>query len=154
MKIRAAVLEEFGKPLAVREVDLAEPKAGEALVRNIPSAVVRQQDSERGPRRRAAEEADHRAGARRRLPSARSRPSAPARGTRLPSASADFAPFFFWLAENGDGDEAYARAHEPIDARQRAAQRGGDRERGGAEVAERDGETDGSGREAGEEEGP
>ena len=33
MKIRAAVLEEFGKPLVVQEVDLAEPKAGEALVR-------------------------------------------------------------------------------------------------------------------------
>jgi S-(hydroxymethyl)glutathione dehydrogenase/alcohol dehydrogenase len=33
VKIRAAVLEEFGKPLAVQEVDLAEPKAGEVLVR-------------------------------------------------------------------------------------------------------------------------
>ena len=33
MKMRAAVLEEFGKPLEVREVDLAEPKAGEVLVR-------------------------------------------------------------------------------------------------------------------------
>jgi len=33
MKIRAAVLEEFGKPLVVREVDLAEPKTGEVLVR-------------------------------------------------------------------------------------------------------------------------
>ena len=33
MKIRAAVLEEFGAPLAVQEVDLAEPKAGEVLVR-------------------------------------------------------------------------------------------------------------------------
>src|SRR6476659_7880075 len=33
MKIRAAVLEEFGAPLAVQQVDLAEPKAGEALVR-------------------------------------------------------------------------------------------------------------------------
>ena len=33
MKIRAAVLEEFGQPLAVQQVDLAEPKAGEALVR-------------------------------------------------------------------------------------------------------------------------
>jgi S-(hydroxymethyl)glutathione dehydrogenase / alcohol dehydrogenase len=33
VKIRAAVLEEFGQPLAVREVDLAEPKAGEVLVR-------------------------------------------------------------------------------------------------------------------------
>jgi len=33
MKIRAAVLEEFAKPLVVQEVDLAAPKAGEALVR-------------------------------------------------------------------------------------------------------------------------
>src|SRR5918911_140337 len=33
MRMRAAVLEEFGQPLAVQEVDLAEPKAGEVLVR-------------------------------------------------------------------------------------------------------------------------
>src|SRR3954447_18734815 len=33
MKIRAAVLEEFGQPLNVTEVELAEPKAGEVLVR-------------------------------------------------------------------------------------------------------------------------
>jgi S-(hydroxymethyl)glutathione dehydrogenase/alcohol dehydrogenase len=33
MRIRAAVLEEFGRPLVVQEVELAEPKAGEALVR-------------------------------------------------------------------------------------------------------------------------
>src|ERR1700761_3945428 len=33
MRIRAAVLEEFGNPLAVQEVDLAEPRAGEVLVR-------------------------------------------------------------------------------------------------------------------------
>jgi len=33
MRIRAAVLEEFGAPLRVQEVDLAEPRAGEALVR-------------------------------------------------------------------------------------------------------------------------
>src|SRR5205823_4475065 len=33
MKIRAAVLEEFGAPLEVQELDLAEPKAGEVLVR-------------------------------------------------------------------------------------------------------------------------
>lgn len=33
MKIRAAVLEEFGKPLVVQEVDLAEPKQGEVLVK-------------------------------------------------------------------------------------------------------------------------
>ena len=33
MKIRAAVLEEFGQPLVVQEVDLAEPGPGEVLVR-------------------------------------------------------------------------------------------------------------------------
>jgi S-(hydroxymethyl)glutathione dehydrogenase / alcohol dehydrogenase len=33
MKMRAAVLEEFGKPLVVQDVDLAEPRAGEVLVR-------------------------------------------------------------------------------------------------------------------------
>src|SRR5918911_3606289 len=33
MKIRAAVLEQFGRPLEVQELDLAEPRAGEALVR-------------------------------------------------------------------------------------------------------------------------
>src|SRR5207244_12394773 len=33
VRIRAAVLEEFGQPLAVQEVELEEPKAGEALVR-------------------------------------------------------------------------------------------------------------------------
>src|SRR5436305_4531449 len=33
MKIRAAVLEECGKPLVVQELDLAEPRAGEVLVR-------------------------------------------------------------------------------------------------------------------------
>ncbi|HEY7004255.1 MAG TPA: alcohol dehydrogenase catalytic domain-containing protein [Gaiellaceae bacterium] len=33
MRIRAAVLEEFGSPLQVQEVDLAEPRAGEVLVR-------------------------------------------------------------------------------------------------------------------------
>jgi S-(hydroxymethyl)glutathione dehydrogenase / alcohol dehydrogenase len=33
MKVRAALLEEFGQPLVVQEVELAEPKAGEALVR-------------------------------------------------------------------------------------------------------------------------
>jgi S-(hydroxymethyl)glutathione dehydrogenase/alcohol dehydrogenase len=33
VRIRAAVLEEFGQPLAVQEVDLAEPQAGEVLVR-------------------------------------------------------------------------------------------------------------------------
>jgi S-(hydroxymethyl)glutathione dehydrogenase/alcohol dehydrogenase len=33
VEIRAAVLEEFGQPLVVQTVDLAEPKAGEVLVR-------------------------------------------------------------------------------------------------------------------------
>jgi len=33
MKIRAAVLEEFGQPLAVQEVELAEPRRGEVLMR-------------------------------------------------------------------------------------------------------------------------
>ncbi len=33
MRIRAAVLEEFGAPLAVQEVDLAPPREGEVLVR-------------------------------------------------------------------------------------------------------------------------
>jgi S-(hydroxymethyl)glutathione dehydrogenase/alcohol dehydrogenase len=33
MRIRAAVLEEFGAPLAVQEVDLADPAKGEVLVR-------------------------------------------------------------------------------------------------------------------------
>jgi S-(hydroxymethyl)glutathione dehydrogenase/alcohol dehydrogenase len=33
VKIRAAVLEEFGEPLVVQELDLAEPRAGEVLVR-------------------------------------------------------------------------------------------------------------------------
>ena len=39
MKIRAAVLEEFGKPLVVQEVDLAEPGPGEALVRLVACGV-------------------------------------------------------------------------------------------------------------------
>src|SRR4029450_10380335 len=33
MQIRAAVLEEFGAPLQVQEIELDEPRAGEALVR-------------------------------------------------------------------------------------------------------------------------
>jgi S-(hydroxymethyl)glutathione dehydrogenase/alcohol dehydrogenase len=33
MKIRAAVLEQFGEPLTVQEVELSEPRAGEVLVR-------------------------------------------------------------------------------------------------------------------------
>ena len=39
MKIRAAVLEEFGKPLNVTEVDLAEPRQGEVLVRLVACGV-------------------------------------------------------------------------------------------------------------------
>jgi S-(hydroxymethyl)glutathione dehydrogenase/alcohol dehydrogenase len=39
MKMRAAVLEEFGAPLAVQEVELAEPKAGEVLVRLVACGV-------------------------------------------------------------------------------------------------------------------
>jgi S-(hydroxymethyl)glutathione dehydrogenase/alcohol dehydrogenase len=39
MRIRAAVLEEFAAPLVVQEVDLAEPKAGEVLVRLVACGV-------------------------------------------------------------------------------------------------------------------
>jgi S-(hydroxymethyl)glutathione dehydrogenase/alcohol dehydrogenase len=39
MKIRAAVLEEFGQPLVVQEVDLQEPQAGEVLVRLVACGV-------------------------------------------------------------------------------------------------------------------
>jgi S-(hydroxymethyl)glutathione dehydrogenase / alcohol dehydrogenase len=39
VKIQAAVLEEFGRPLVVQEVDLAEPRAGEALVRLVACGV-------------------------------------------------------------------------------------------------------------------
>src|SRR5438132_8763482 len=39
MRIRAAVLEDFGAPLAVQEVELAEPKSGEALVRLVACGV-------------------------------------------------------------------------------------------------------------------
>jgi S-(hydroxymethyl)glutathione dehydrogenase/alcohol dehydrogenase len=39
MKIRAAVLEEFGQPLVVQEVDLAEPGPGEVLVRLVACGV-------------------------------------------------------------------------------------------------------------------
>ena len=39
MKIRAAVLEEFGRPLVVQDVDLDEPRAGEALVRLVACGV-------------------------------------------------------------------------------------------------------------------
>jgi S-(hydroxymethyl)glutathione dehydrogenase/alcohol dehydrogenase len=39
MKIRAAVLEEFGRPLAVQQLELAEPRAGEVLVRLVACGV-------------------------------------------------------------------------------------------------------------------
>src|SRR5438128_421310 len=39
MKIRAAVLEEFGAPLEVQQLDLAEPRAGEVLVRLVACGV-------------------------------------------------------------------------------------------------------------------
>src|SRR6184192_3608709 len=39
MKIRAAVLEEFGRPLMVQELDLAEPKKGEVLVRLVACGI-------------------------------------------------------------------------------------------------------------------
>jgi S-(hydroxymethyl)glutathione dehydrogenase/alcohol dehydrogenase len=39
MRMRAAVLEEFGQPLAVQEVDLEEPRAGEVLVRLVACGV-------------------------------------------------------------------------------------------------------------------
>ena len=39
MKIRAAVLEEFGKPLEVQQLDLADPKDGEVLVRLVACGV-------------------------------------------------------------------------------------------------------------------
>jgi S-(hydroxymethyl)glutathione dehydrogenase / alcohol dehydrogenase len=39
VKIRAAVPQEFGEPLEVQELDLAEPKAGEVLVRLVACGV-------------------------------------------------------------------------------------------------------------------
>ncbi|NUR78128.1 MAG: alcohol dehydrogenase catalytic domain-containing protein [Thermoleophilia bacterium] len=39
MRIRAAVLEEFGAPLVVQDVELDEPRAGEALVRLVACGV-------------------------------------------------------------------------------------------------------------------
>ncbi len=39
MKIRAAVLEDFGDPLVVQDVELAEPNRGEALVRLVACGV-------------------------------------------------------------------------------------------------------------------
>ena len=39
MKMRAAVLEEFGQPLSIEEVELTEPQRGEALVRLVACGV-------------------------------------------------------------------------------------------------------------------
>src|SRR4029450_11274214 len=39
MKVRAAVLESFGAPLEVQQLDLAEPHAGEVLVRLVACGV-------------------------------------------------------------------------------------------------------------------
>src|SRR4051812_34245991 len=39
MRMRAAVLEEFGEPLVVQEVDLTEPREGEVLVRLVACGV-------------------------------------------------------------------------------------------------------------------
>jgi S-(hydroxymethyl)glutathione dehydrogenase / alcohol dehydrogenase len=39
VKIRAAVLERFGEPLEVQELELAEPRAGEVLVRLVACGV-------------------------------------------------------------------------------------------------------------------
>jgi S-(hydroxymethyl)glutathione dehydrogenase / alcohol dehydrogenase len=39
MKVRAALLEEFGQPLVVQQLELAEPRAGEALVRLVACGV-------------------------------------------------------------------------------------------------------------------
>ena len=39
MQIKAAVLEQFGAPLAIREVSLAEPSAREVLVRLVACGV-------------------------------------------------------------------------------------------------------------------
>jgi S-(hydroxymethyl)glutathione dehydrogenase/alcohol dehydrogenase len=39
MRIKAAVLQEFGAPLAIQDVELAEPKAGEVLVRLVACGV-------------------------------------------------------------------------------------------------------------------
>jgi S-(hydroxymethyl)glutathione dehydrogenase/alcohol dehydrogenase len=39
MQIRAAVLEEFGRPLVVQQLELAEPRAGEVLVRLVACGV-------------------------------------------------------------------------------------------------------------------
>src|SRR5271156_4956897 len=39
MRMQAAVLEQFGEPLVITDVDLAEPKDGEGLVRLVACGV-------------------------------------------------------------------------------------------------------------------
>ena len=39
MRMQAAVLEEFGKPLVIQDVDIADPKPGEVLVRIVACGV-------------------------------------------------------------------------------------------------------------------
>ncbi len=39
MRVRAAVLEQFDRPLVVQELDLAAPRAGEVLVRLVACGV-------------------------------------------------------------------------------------------------------------------
>jgi S-(hydroxymethyl)glutathione dehydrogenase/alcohol dehydrogenase len=39
MKMRAAVLEDFGQPLVVQEIELADPKSREVLVRLVACGV-------------------------------------------------------------------------------------------------------------------
>jgi len=62
VKIRAAVLEEFGEPLVVQELELTEPSEGEVLVRlvachgdvaEVLSAVFGRADAGRDGRARA-----------------------------------------------------------------------------------------------------
>ncbi len=49
MQIRAAVLEEFGQPLVVQDVDLDEPGPGEVLVRLEACGVCHTDLPFRGP---------------------------------------------------------------------------------------------------------
>ena len=98
MKIRAAVLEEFGAPLAVQEVELAEPGPGEVLVRldacgvchtdlytasgADPSGYAPDRARPRGRRRRRARRRGRRAPSPRATTSSRcSRPSAASAST-------------------------------------------------------------------------
>ena len=83
MKIRAAVLEQFGSPLVVQEIDLAEPKAGEVLVRlaacgvchtDLYTASGRRPDRLRAVRARPRRRRRRRARRRRRHPRRARRP--------------------------------------------------------------------------------